>query len=163
MRKTSQLNRLIAGQDPPNPPAKIMANQSQAQANVSMRSSNIDRRKTSLLPEENLSLQETLRVMDVAREMRDQRETAEEMFRRDDLRTQLRDKLVRTARMSGDDVTEAEIELAIEQFFESVHSYEDPQPGFQSLLAHCWVYRGRLMLATAAVATVVGGLLLLFL
>jgi len=65
--------------------------------------------------------------------------------------------------MSGDDVTEAEIELAIEQFFESVHSYEDPQPGFQSLLAHCWVYRGRLMLATTAVATVVGGLLLLFL
>ena len=51
--------------------------------------------------------------MDVAREMRDQRETAEEMFRRDDLRIQLRDKLVRTARLSGDNVTEEEIELAI--------------------------------------------------
>ena len=73
------------------------------------------------MPEESLSLQETLRVMDVAREMRDQRETAEEMFRRDDLRLQLRDKLVRTARMSGDNVTEAEIELAIEQFFDSAH------------------------------------------
>ena len=92
------------------------------------------------MPEESLSLQETLRVMDVAREMRDQRETAEEMFRRDDLRLQLRDKLVRTARMSGDNVTEAEIELAIEQFFDSAHSYQDPQPGVKSLLAHARVW-----------------------
>jgi hypothetical protein len=114
------------------------------------------------MPEESLSLQETLRVMDVAREMRDQRETAEEMFRRDDLRLQLRDKLVRTARMSGDNVTEAEIELAIEQFFDSAHSYQDPQPGMKSLLAHCWVWRGRLILATAALTTVLGGLWFLF-
>lgn len=100
--------------------------------------------------------------MDVAREMRDQRETAEEMFRRDDLRIQLRDKLVRTAHMSGDNVTEEEIELAIEQFFESVHSYQDPQFGVQSLLAHCWVWRGRLTLAALVLATVVGGLWFMF-
>ncbi|MGB0761154.1 MAG: DUF6384 family protein [Rubripirellula sp.] len=137
-----------------------MANQSQAQA--PNRSTGSARRTSSLLPEESLSLQETLRVMDVAREMRDQRETAEEMFRRDDLRTQLRDKLVRTARMSGDNVTEEEIELAIEQFFESVHSYQDPQPGMKSLLAHCWVWRGRLALAAAALTTVLGGLWFMF-
>jgi hypothetical protein len=100
--------------------------------------------------------------MDVAREMRDQRETAEEMFRRDDLRTQLRDKLVRTAHMSGDNVTEEEIELAIEQFFESVHTYQDPQPGMKSFLAHCWVWRGRLTLAAAALTTVLGGLWFMF-
>ena len=100
--------------------------------------------------------------MDVAREMRDQRETAEEMFRRDDLRIQLRDKLVRTARLSGDNVTEEEIELAIEQFFESVHSYHDPQPGMKSFLAHCWVWRGRLTLAAAALTTVLGGLWFMF-
>ncbi len=139
-----------------------MANQSQAQATASYRPSGLARRKTSSMPEESLSLQETLRVMDVAREMRDQRETAEEMFRRDDLRLQLRDKLVRTARMSGDNVTEAEIELAIEQFFDSAHSYQDPQPGMKSLLAHCWVWRGRLILATAALTTVLGGLWFLF-
>ena len=137
-----------------------MANQSQAQAPY--RSTGSTQRRSSSLPEESLSLQETLRVMDVAREMRDQRETAEEMFRRDDLRTQLRDKLVRTARMSGDNVTEEEIELAIEQFFESVHSYHDPQPGMKSFLAYCWVWRGRLALAAAALTTVLGGLWFLF-
>lgn len=101
-------------------------------------------------------------MMDVAREMRDQRETAEEMFRRDDLRTQLRDRLVRTAHMSGDNVTEEEIELAIEQFFESVHSYQDPQLSMKSILAHCWVRRGRLTLAVVALTTVLGGLWFMF-
>ncbi len=137
-----------------------MANQSQAQAPY--RSTGSTQRRSGSLPEESLSLQETLRVMDVAREMRDQRETAEEMFRRDDLRTQLRDKLVRTARMSGDNVTEEEIELAIEQFFESVHSYQDPQPSMKSFLAYCWVWRGRLTLAAAALTTVLGGLWFMF-
>ncbi|MGI9445229.1 MAG: DUF6384 family protein [Rubripirellula sp.] len=137
-----------------------MANQSQAQAPY--RSTGSTQRRSGSLPEESLSLQETLRVMDVAREMRDQRETAEEMFRRDDLRTQLRDKLVRTARMSGDNVTEEEIELAIEQFFESVHTYQDPQPGMKSFLAYCWVWRGRLTLAAATLTTVLGGLWFMF-
>lgn len=137
-----------------------MANQSQA--HVPYRSTSSTQRRSSSLPEQSLSLQETLRVMDVAREMRDQRETAEEMFRRDDLRAQLRDKLVRTAHMSGDNVTEAEIELAIEQFFDSVHSYQDPQPGMNSFLAHCWVWRGRLTLAATAFTMVLGGLWFLF-
>jgi hypothetical protein len=84
------------------------------------------------------------------------------MFRRDDLRIKLRDKLLRTAHMSGDNVTEAEIELAIEQFFESAHSYKDPQPGMKSFLAHCWVWRGRLTLAAAALTAVLGGLWFMF-
>ncbi len=137
-----------------------MADTSQAQATPGR--STAAHRAKSQLPGESLSLQETLRVMDVAREMRDQRETAEEMFRRGDLRLQLRDKLVRTARMSGDNVTEAEIELAIEQFFESVHSYEDPQPGMKSFLAHCWIWRARIVLASIALTTVSVGLWFLF-
>jgi len=163
MRKTSQLNRLGLGPDTPNTaPANTMADTSQAQATAPYRPSTAAQRAKIQLPGESLSLQETLRVMDVAREMRDQRETAEEMFRRADLRLQLRDKLVRTARMSGDNVTEAEIELAIEQFFESVHSYEDPKPGMKSFLAHCWIWRGRIILASVALTTVVGGLWSLF-
>ena len=71
--------------------------------------------------------------MDVARELRERRETAEEMFRRDDLRSQLRDKLMRTARMSGDNVAEAEIDAAIGQYFDTLHTYQDPEPGFKRL------------------------------
>ncbi|TWU23173.1 hypothetical protein Pla52o_27080 [Novipirellula galeiformis] len=110
------------------------------------------------LPGQNLTLNETLRVMDVAREMRDQRETAEEMFRRDDARTNLRNKLVRAARLSGDNVSEAEIEAAIDQYLATLHTYEDPQPGLKSLIAHLWIWRNRMLWSAAALAAT-GGLL----
>ena len=114
------------------------------------------------LPGQNLTLEEILRVMDVAREMRDRRESAEEMFRRDDLRSQLRDKIMRTARLAGDKVTAAEVDAAIGQYFETLHTYEDPQAGVRSFLAHCWVWRNRIMWGAAAMATIAGGFWFLF-
>lgn len=114
------------------------------------------------LPLENLTLEETLRVMDVAREMRERRETAEEMFRRDDLRTQLREKLLRAARLSGDTVTEAEIDAAIGQYMETLHTYRDPQPGMNRFIAHCWVWRGRIMAGVSVAAALAGAFWFLF-
>lgn len=107
-------------------------------------------------PLQDLSLQETLRVMDVAREMRENRQSAEEMFRRDDLRANLRDKLVRTARMSGDDVTEAEIDAAIGQYMERLHTFQPAAPGMSNFMAHVWVWRGRVATGLAAAAVVAG-------
>ena len=138
-----------------------MSNASQTQAQAQATARRAGSRHASL-PGENLTLEETLRVLDVARELRDRRETAEEMFRRDDLRTQLRDKLLRTARMSGEDVTEAEIEAAIAQYFDALHTYEDPKPGFESFMAHCWVWRGRILAGAAALATLAGGFWFMF-
>jgi hypothetical protein len=114
------------------------------------------------LPGQDLSIEETLRVMDVAREMRDQRQNAEEMFRRDDLRVKLREKLLNTARLSGDDVSEAEIDTAIAQYFESLHTFQEPAGGFQRILAHGWIWRGRILAATAAAVTLLGSYWFLF-
>ncbi|OYP31696.1 DUF6384 family protein [Rhodopirellula sp. MGV] len=106
------------------------------------------------LPEHELTIAETLRVMDVAREMRDQREQAEVMFRRDEMRDALRAKLLRTAALSGDSVTEAEIDAAIDQYLETQHTYSDPPSGLQSVFAYGWVWRKRIaaILAFAAAA-----------
>lgn len=109
-----------------------------------------------VMPE--LTLQETLRVMDVAREMREQREQAEEMFRRDDLRSQLREKLMQTARMSGDNVTEAEIDAAIKQYMDTLHTYQDPPGGMKKFMAHCWIWRDRIVMGAVSLAAVAGGL-----
>ena len=109
------------------------------------------------LPGQNLTIQETLRVMDVARELRDQRQRAEEMFRRDDIRIALRQKLMRTAKMSGDDVTEAEIDAAIDQYMETVHTYQDPKGGLKRFAAYCWVWRDRILWSMAGLAAA-GGL-----
>lgn len=109
------------------------------------------------LPGEDLTIEETLRVLDVARQMRQRRETAEEMFRRDDVRDQLRQKLMDAARVTGDNVTEAEIDAAIEQYFESLHTYKQPPRGLPWVLAHAWIWRGRLALAAAATAVIASG------
>ena len=104
------------------------------------------------LPGEDLTIEETLRVMDVAREMRDQRQTAEEMFQRDSVRRGLREKLMSQAEMLGEDVTEEEIDAAIDQYLSKLHLYQDPPRGFKSFLAHCWVRRRKILGAVAAVA-----------
>ncbi len=114
------------------------------------------------LPGQDLTLEETLRVMDVAREMRDRRTTAEEMFRRDDVRNELREKLLRTAQLSGDHVTAGEIDAAIDQYLSRLHTYHDPAPGFKSFIAHCWVWRQKILAGAAATALTVGSLWFLF-
>jgi len=108
------------------------------------------RRSRTKLPGEEMTIAETLRVMDVAREMREQRETAEEMFRHDEVRIRLREKLMRTAALSGDRVTEVEIDAAIDQYLAGRHVYQGPPQGLSTLIAHCWINRYRI--ATAAVA-----------
>lgn len=111
-------------------------------------------RAKTKLPGEDMTIAETLRVMDVAREMRQQRESAEEMFRHDEVRVRLREKLMRTAAMSGDRVTEAEFDAAIDQYLSNLHTYEAPQPGMKKWIAYGWIWRYRLAaLATAVAAT----------
>jgi hypothetical protein len=121
------------------------------------------------LPGEDLSLNEMMRVMDVARELRRNRDVAEEMFRRDTVREELRAKLMKSAAIAGDRVTEAEVDAAIDQYFKSLHTYSDPEPSLQRMLAHAWVWRWRLAAVVVPVATIamaaaaaLGGLTYLF-
>ncbi|SMP41357.1 hypothetical protein SAMN06265222_101566 [Neorhodopirellula lusitana] len=109
------------------------------------------RRSETKMPGEEMTIAETLRVMDVAREMREQRESAEEMFRHDEVRVRLRKKLMRTAELSGDRVTEAEIDAAIDQYLAGLHTYQPPKRGFQTFMAHCWIYRYRIAAAAVTV------------
>ena len=84
------------------------------------------------------------------------------MFRRDDIRAQLREKLMRTARMSGDNVTEAEIDAAISQYMDTLHTYQDPPAGLNKFIAHCWIWRDKILFGAASLAAVAGGLWYLF-
>jgi hypothetical protein len=49
-------------------------------------------------------------------------------------------------------VTEEEIEVAIGQYIDALHTYQDPAPGMKRFLAHCWVWRNRILFAAAALA-----------
>lgn len=117
----------------------------------------------SRIPGEGLSLNEMLRVMDVARELRRNRDVAEEMFRRDEVRAELRAKLMKSAAIAGDRVTESEIDAAIDQYFTNLNTYTDPPSGLKSVLAHTWVWRRKIFAASAALTIAIGGLWYLFL
>ena len=114
------------------------------------------------LPGEDLSLNEMLRVMDVARELRRNRDLAEEMFRRDEVRDELREKLMRSAQLAGDRVTQTEIDAAIDEYFATLNTYKDPAPGLQRMIAHAWVWRTRIVAAVVAAAITFGGAYFLF-
>lgn len=118
--------------------------------------------RSQRIPGEDLSLNEMLRVMDVARELRRNRELAEEMFRRDEVRERLRDKLVRSAQLAGDRVTAAEIDAAIDHYLKNLHTYSDPPPSLQSKLAHAWVYRRAILTSVLIAAASTVGLWMLF-
>jgi hypothetical protein len=90
--------------------------------------------------------------MDVARELRRNRDVAEEMFRRDEVRSELRTKPMKSAAIAGDRVTESEIDAAIDQYFTNLNTYADPLSGLKSVLAHAWVWRRMIFAASAAFA-----------
>lgn len=89
----------------------------------------------------DLTLVETLRVLEVARGLRQEREVAEVALVRDEVRTLMRKRLMDAAVITGDKVTESDVDAAIEQYFATQHTYQDPPMSFSVVLAHLWIRR----------------------
>ncbi|GEM_PF-1416089 len=92
-------------------------------------------------PVTELTLVETLRVLEVAREMQKERSVAEQALARNQLREVLKIRLLNAAVVTGDKVTEADVDAAIAQYFARLHTYEDPPMSFAVFLAHLYVRR----------------------
>lgn len=58
----------------------------------------------------------------------------------------MRKRLMEAAVITGDKITESDIDVAIEQYFATLHTYQDPPMSFSVLLAHLWVRRFSLVL-----------------
>lgn len=97
---------------------------------------------------ESLSLAEMMRIMDVATEMRTQRETIEKQFALDETKRILREKLLKTTSITGERVTEAEVDAAIESYFRTLYTYEEPKGSFAIFLARLYVRRGHIAMLT---------------
>jgi hypothetical protein len=70
---------------------------------------------------EQLSLPELIRIMDVA--------------------TALRKRLLEAAKVSGEAVTAEQIDAAIEDYYDKLHKFEEPEWSLQVLLAKLYVHR----------------------
>ena len=93
----------------------------------------------------DLTLVETLRVLEVARGLRQEREVAEVALARDEIRSLMRKRLMDAAVITGDKITESDVDAAIEQYFATQHTYQDPPMSFSVLLAYLWVRRFSLL------------------
>lgn len=93
----------------------------------------------------DLTIAEMTRVMDVASVLRRERSLAEQQLDIATTKRMLREKLLETARLTGDPVTADEIDVAIEQYFATQHAFTPPKAGVESLLAHVYVARGAIL------------------
>ncbi|MEM7201942.1 MAG: DUF6384 family protein [Planctomycetota bacterium] len=105
-------------------------------------------------PVEPQSLPELLRIMDVATALRRERETAAAQLDLDQTQGRLRERLRATADATGEPVTDAEIQAAIDQYFRTLHRFEEPPRSWRTVLAHLYVRRGAVIGATAALLAV---------
>jgi hypothetical protein len=106
----------------------------------------------------DLPLAEMLRIMDVARTLRQEREIAQEQFNREEARQLLRQRLKASTEITGSHVTDAEIDVAIESYFNNLHTYRDPPWGVEVFLAHLYVRRVQVFVVLVVIAVLIAGL-----
>ena len=111
---------------------------------------------------ENLSLHEMLQIMDVARAIRDEQLTVEQQFQIEETRARIRERLIASAQVAGDNVTAVEVDVAIQLYFDNLNVYRDPPWGFQRIVAQLYVWRVRLVSAMASVGAISLGVWLAF-
>ena len=79
--------------------------------------------------------------MDVARAIREEQLTVEQQFQIEVTRAKIRERLIASAQVAGDSVTAAEVDTAIQLYFDNLHFYRDPPWGGKRLLAELYVWR----------------------
>jgi len=100
-------------------------------------------------------LADMVRILDVAAEMRSDREMASRELAVDETKRLLRERLLASARLTGDAATPEEIDAAIEHYYQSLYTFREPRWSLSVVLAHLYVRRVKLALATAALALAV--------
>lgn len=104
----------------------------------------------------SMSVDEMLRVMDVATELRRQRETVEKEFAVDETKRLLRERLLAVTSITGEVITDEEIDAAINQYFSTLYKFKEPPPSFEKTLAHAYVRRGQLSVTLLIVLVLAG-------
>jgi len=85
-----------------------------------------------------------LRIMDIASVLRKEREKAGRQLNIDEEKAEIRKRIMTTAEATGEKLTEAEINAAIENDFSKLYSFQEPKRNFECKLAEMYVDRRRL-------------------
>ncbi|MBI5148340.1 hypothetical protein HZA33_01545 [Candidatus Pacearchaeota archaeon] len=85
-----------------------------------------------------------LRMMDVASALRKQREEVEKQLNIDEIKADLRKRILDTAAVTGEKLTEAEVDTAISNYLSGLYSFKEPKHNFAYKLASKYVDRARI-------------------
>lgn len=110
----------------------------------------------------DLTLNETLRVLEVARNLRRQRSDAEVALARHEVRDMLRKRLLEAAAVTGDKVTERDVDVAIDQYFDRLYAYEEPPASLSVWMAKVYVRRNEIALLVGSIAAAVTAWIVFF-
>jgi hypothetical protein len=102
--------------------------------------------ETPVTPDADLSITEMLRIMDVARTFRREREVVDWQLNLDQTKQELRQRLLGMASATGEPVTPEEVEVAIQLYYDNLHAYRDPPSGVRLTLANLYIRRGHVSL-----------------
>jgi hypothetical protein len=117
-----------------------MAGQS-AQQTAPVKASESTAPAAATKPAEQLTIAEMTRIMDVVSTLRRERGVAQQQLNLDETKRLLRERLIETARVTGDKVSQVEIDVAIDQYFDQLHVFAPPKASAETLLAHVYVAR----------------------
>ena len=101
---------------------------------------------------DSLSVPEMLRIMDVATALRQGRELVDEQLNATQLKERLRERMLAAAKVTGEDVTPEEVDVAIRQYYASLHTFREPAMSVRVALAQLWVSRFEILRACTALA-----------
>jgi len=107
-------------------------------------------------PPQQLTIEETLRIMDVATTLRKEQVVAHEQLNIEETKAMLRERLLAAAQVTGERLTEAQVDLAIEHYYDKLHVFEEPQWSVELMLAHLYVMRGTMIKWTVALGATAG-------
>lgn len=104
---------------------------------------------------EDFTLAEMTRIMDVAGTLRREQALVEQQLNLDELKAELRQRLLAAAQVSGDAVTPEQVDAAVEHYYDRLHTYQEPPLSVETALAHIYVRRGAITKWAIAIGVVV--------
>ncbi len=104
-------------------------------------------------PPQQLSIEQTLRIMDVATMLRKEQAIVHQQLNLEETQAMLRERLLDAAQVTGEQLTVEQVDIAIEHYYDKLHVFEQPQWSFELMAAHLYVMRGTIVKWTLALGT----------
>lgn len=94
---------------------------------------------------QQLTIEQTLRIMDVATTLRKEQAVVHQQLNLEETKAMLRRRLLEAAEVTGEPLTEEQVNIAIEHYYDKLHVFEEPEWSWDLAMAHLYVMRNKII------------------